>query len=192
IASETEGAMAGNLDMKELEDLVRRDEIDTVLTVFADLQGRLMGKRVVGRHFLGHVAGEGVHACAYLLTVDVDLGPLPGYKFASWSTGYPDMNAVPALTPLRRIPWLEKTALVFCDLYTEEGEPVEVSPRRILQRQVDRATKQGYRIMVASELELYLFKESFTETRAKRYHGLRPVSQYIEDYHILPTTKEAA
>ena len=61
--------MPGNLDLKQLEDLVRRDEIDTVLTVFPDGQGRLMGKRVVGRHFLGHVAGEGVHACAYLLTV---------------------------------------------------------------------------------------------------------------------------
>ena len=100
------------------------------------------------------------------------------------------MKAVPDLGTLRRIPWLEKTALVFCDLYTEEGEPIEVSPRRILQRQVDRAAKLGYRVMVASELELYLFKESFAEARAKRYHGLTPVSQYIEDYHILQTTKE--
>ena len=89
--------MPGNLDLRELEDLVRRDEIDTVLTVFPDVQGRLMGKRVVGRHFLGHVAGEGVHACAYLLTVDVDMEPLPGYKFASWATGYQDMKAVPDL-----------------------------------------------------------------------------------------------
>jgi glutamine synthetase len=102
------------------------------------------------------------------------------------------MKAVPDLGTLRRIPWLEKTALVFCDLYTEEGERVEVSPRRILQRQVDRAAKQGYRVMVASELELYLFKETFAEARAKRYHGLTPVSQYIEDYHILQTTKEGA
>ena len=182
--------MPGNLNVRELEDLVRRDEIDTVLTVFPDVQGRLMGKRVVGRHFLDHVAGEGVHACAYLLTVDVDMEPLQGYKFASWATGYQDMKAVPDLGTLRRIPWLEKTALVLCDVYTEEGESVEVSPRRILQRQVDRAAKLGYRIMVASELELYLFRESFAEARAKRYHGLTPVSQYIEDYHILQTTKE--
>ena len=70
------------------------DEIDTVLTVFPDVQGRLMGKRVVGRHFLEHIAGDGVHACAYLLTVDVDMEPLPGYRFASWATGYQDMKAV--------------------------------------------------------------------------------------------------
>jgi glutamine synthetase len=182
--------MAGNLDLAQLEALVRGDEIDTVLTVFADVQGRLMGKRVVGRHFLDHVAGDGVHACAYLLTVDVDMEPLPGYRFASWATGYQDMKAVPDLSTIRRIPWLPKTALVFCDLFTEEGEPIEVSPRRILQRQVERAAKAGYRVLVASELELYLFKESFAEARAKRYHGLTPVSQYLEDYHILQTTKE--
>ena len=173
--------MAGNLDPKELETLVRQDEIDTVLTVFPDVQGRLMGKRVVGRYFLEHVAAEGVHACAYLLTVDVDMEPLPGYKFASWATGYQDVNAVPDLSTLRRVPWLPKTALVFCDVYTEEGEPVEVSPRRILRRQLERAAKAGYRVMVGSELELYLFKESFAEARAKRYHDLTPVSQYLED-----------
>ncbi|HSE96448.1 MAG TPA: glutamine synthetase family protein [Methylomirabilota bacterium] len=182
--------MPGMLTAKELEELVRRDEIDTVLTVFPDLQGRLMGKRVVGRHFLEHVAGEGVHACAYLLTVDVDMEPLPGYRFASWATGYQDMKAVPDLATLRRIPWLDKTALVFCDLYTEEGERVEVSPRRILQRQVEQAARAGYRVMVASELELYLFRESFAEARAKRYQDLTPVSHYAEDYHIFQTTKE--
>jgi glutamine synthetase len=182
--------MAGNLDLDSLTALVRRDEIDTVLTVFPDVQGRLMGKRVVGRHFVEHIAEEGVHACAYLLTVDVDMEPLPGYKFASWTTGYQDMKAVPDLATLRRIPWLPKTALVFCDLYTEEGEPVAVSPRCLLKRQVERARKAGYRVMVASELELYLFKESFAEARAKRYHDLTPVSQYLEDYHILQTTKE--
>jgi glutamine synthetase len=182
--------MGGNLDLKTLEALVRRDEIDTVLTVFPDVQGRLMGKRVVGRHFLEHVADEGVHACAYLLTVDVDMEPLPGYQFASWATGYQDMKVVPDFATLRLIPWLSKTALVFCDLHTEEGEPVEVSPRRILQRQIERARKAGYRVMVASELELYIFKESFAEGRTKRYHDLTPVSQYLEDYHILQTTKE--
>ena len=182
--------MAGLLNLEELTALVRRGEIDTVLTVFPDAQGRLMGKRVVGRHFVEHILEEGVHACAYLLTVDVDMEPLPGYRFASWATGYQDMKAVPDVATLRRIPWLPGTALVFCDLYTEEGEPIEVSPRWILKRQIERARKARYRVMTASELELYLFKESFAEARAKRYHDLTPVSQYLEDYHILQTTKE--
>lgn len=182
--------LPGLLDLAELEGLVRRGEVDTVLTVFPDLQGRLMGKRVTGAFFLDHVAREGVHACAYLFTVDVDMEPLPGYRFASWATGYQDVRAVPDLATLRRIPWLDRTALVFCDVYTEEGEPVGISPRWILKRQVERARRAGYRVMVGSELELYVFRESYEAARARRYHGLTPVSQYLEDYHILQTTKE--
>jgi glutamine synthetase len=182
--------MPGKLALKELEALIQRGEIDTVLTVFPDVQGRLMGKRVVGHYFLDHVAGEGLHACIYLLTVDIDMEPLPGFNLTSWEKGYGDMQMVPDMGTLRLIPWLPKTALVFCDVYTEEGEPIDEAPRWVLRRQVERATEAGYTVKMGSELELYLFKESFEEARAKRYHGLTPVSGYLEDYHILQTSRE--
>jgi len=178
------------VDLKGLESLIRKGEVDTVLTVFADGLGRLLGKRVVGRHFLDHVLEDGVHACIYLFTVDMEMEPLPGFKLTSWERGYGDMKLVPDLSTWRLIPWLPKTALVFCDVYTEEGEPIEESPRWILKRQIERSRKQGFLVKTASELELYLFKETFDEARAKRYHGLTPVSGYLEDYHILQTSKE--
>src|SRR5499426_907491 len=182
--------MPGRLDLRSLEALVRGGEIDTVLTVFPDGYGRLMGKRVVARHFLEHVAGDGVHACIYLFTVDMEMEPVPGFKLTSWERGYGDMKMTPDLATLRRIPWLPKTALVFCDVYTEEGEPIEEAPRWVLKRQVARAAAQGYVVKTAAELELYCFRESFEEARAKRYQNLTPVSDYLEDYHILQTTKE--
>ncbi len=182
--------MPGRLDPKTLEALIRKDEVDTVLAVFPDGQGRLMGKRVVGRYFLDHVADEGVHACIYLFTVDMEMEPLPGFKLTSWERGYGDMKLVPDMGTLRLIPWLPKTALVFCDVLTEEGEPIEEAPRWILKRQIERAVQEGYVVKVGSELELYIFKETFDEARRKRYHGLTPVSGYLEDYHILQTTKE--
>jgi hypothetical protein len=67
-----EASMAGNLDLRELEDLIRKEEVHTVLTVFPDIQGRLMGKRVVGHYFLDHVAAEGLQACLYLVGVYSD------------------------------------------------------------------------------------------------------------------------
>ncbi len=177
-------------DAKGLEARIKKGEVDTVLTVFADGLGRLLGKRVVARYFLDHVLHDGVHACIYLFTVDMEMEPLPGFKLASWERGYGDMKLVPDLATWRLLPWLPKTALVFCDVYTEEGEPIEEAPRWVLRRQLERATKAGYRVKTASELELYLFKESFDEARAKRYHGLTPVSNYLEDYHILQTSRE--
>src|SRR6267142_4065581 len=183
-------AMPGRLDLRSLEALVRRGEIDTVLTVLPDGYGRLLGKRVVARHFLEHVARDGVNACIYLFTVDMEMEPLPGFKLTSWERGYGDMKMVPDLTTLRLIPWLPKTALVFCDVYTEEGERIEEAPRWILKRQLERAASLGYVVKTAAELELYCFKESFEEARRKRHHDLTPVSGYLEDYHILQTSKE--
>ena len=182
--------MPGRLDLKQLEQLITKGEIDTVLTVFPDTVGRLMGKRVVGRYFLDHVAGEGAHACIYLFTVDMEMEPLPGYKLTSWQRGYGDMKVVPDLGTARVIPWLPKTALVFCDVYTEEGEPIEEAPRWVLRRQLERSARQGFVVKTAAELELYCFRESFEAARAKRYQGLTPVAGYLEDYHILQTTKE--
>ena len=182
--------MPGRLDLPTLTQLIRKGDVDTVLTVVPDTFGRLMGKRVVGRHFLDSVADEGVHACIYLFTCDMEMEPLPGFKLTSWERGYGDMKLVPDYGTLRLIPWLSKTALVICDVYTEEGEPIEEAPRWMLKRQIERAAKQGYVVKTAAELELYCFRESFEEARARRYHGLTPVGGYLEDYHILQTTKE--
>jgi glutamine synthetase len=182
--------MSGQLDLKTLTALVRRGDIDTVLTVFPDTYGRLLGKRVVARHFLEHTVRDGGHACIYLFTVDMEMEPLPGFTLTSWERGYGDMKMVPDLTTLRRIPWLAHTALVFCDVYSEEGEPLEEAPRWVLKRQLARARQLGYVVKTAAELELYVFRESFEEARARRYQSLTPASTYLEDYHILQTTKE--
>ncbi len=182
--------MPGGLDLKALAQLVRGGALDTVLTVVPDGYGRLMGKRVVARHFLDHVAAHGAHACIYLFTVDMEMEPLPGFALTSWERGYGDMHMVPDLGTLRLVPWLPKTALVFCDVYTEDGEPIEEAPRWILRRQVARAAALGFTVKVAAELELYCFRESFDEARARRYRDLTPVAGYLEDYHILQTSRE--
>ena len=182
--------MPGRLDAKTLESLIRKDEIDTVLAVFPDGYGRLLGKRLVARHFLEHVIDDGVHACIYLFTVDMEMEPLPGFKLTSWQRGYGDMKMVPDLGTTRLIPWLPKTALVFCDVYDDDGTPIEEAPRWVLKRQLERAAALGYVVKTAAELELYCFRESFETAHGKRYHGLTPVSGYLEDYHILQTTRE--
>jgi glutamine synthetase len=183
--------MAGNLDRRALEKRIGNGDIDTVLVVFPDMQGRFMGKRVMGDFFLREILGdEGMHACNYLLTVDVDMEPLPGYRYANWDKGYGDFAMVPDMNTLRLIPWLDKTALVICDVLSEEGDIVEVAPRQILKRQLERAKDKGYRVMCGSELEFFLFKDSYEEASAKRFQDLAPHSDYIEDYHILQTTKD--
>src|SRR5438128_12367737 len=143
--------MPGRLALKQLEQLIRKGEVDTVLTVFPDTFGRLMGKRVVGSYFLDHVADEGANACIYLFTVDMEMEPLPGFKLTSWERGYGDMKLVPDLPTMRRIPWLPGTALVFCDVQGEDGELIEEAPRTVLKRQIARAAQAGYLVKTAAE-----------------------------------------
>jgi glutamine synthetase len=175
-----------------LAELVREGSVDTVVVAFPDLQGRLVGKRVTGPFWLDHVSGpEGIEVCNYLVAVDVDMTPLPGYRFANWEQGYGDVRAVPDLSTIRLCPWIERTALVLCDLAdVATGEPVEVSPRQILRRQVERAAAAGYRVMFGAEIELFLFRDSYEEAAAKGYAGLRPGSDHIDDYAVLQTTKD--
>ncbi|HEY5011850.1 MAG TPA: glutamine synthetase family protein [Acidimicrobiia bacterium] len=183
----------GMLNAAQLEERARSGDIDTILVVFPDLQGRLLGKRVTGHFWCEQMrAGAGeIHACNYLLAVDSEMNVLSGYEFANWDKGYGDFALRADLTTIREIPWLPRTALVICDLFDEAtGEPIEVSPRRILQRQVERARALGYSVMMASELEFFLFKESLDEAAAKGYADLTPHSQVIEDYHILQTTRD--
>src|SRR5690606_4444670 len=100
------------LSLDRLRSLVDDGDIDTVVVAFPDNQGRLVGKRVMGRYFLDVVANGSVEACNYLLAVDVEMNPLPGYKAFNWDQGYGDFSMVPDLNTLRLVPWLEKTALV--------------------------------------------------------------------------------
>src|SRR6476660_368576 len=181
--------LAGRLDGADLDRLIADGDVDTVLVVFPDLQGRLIGKRVTGHFFQDHVLDDGIEACNYLLAVDVDMTPVPGYEFANWDKGYGDFLCRHDLSTLRTIPWLETTVLVLCDLFDEDGGgPVEVSPRGILHRQVERAAAAVYTVMCGSELEFFLFRDTYEEAQAKGFDGLEYHSQFIEDYHILQTT----
>lgn len=178
------------LTIETLPHQIQSGDLHTVVVAFPDLQGRPVGKRVTGAYFLDHVLHHGIEICDYLLACDVDMHPLPGYDFANWDTGYGDLTAVVDPRTVRPLPWTPGSALVLCDLLTTNGHPVEVSPRHILRRQVERAASLGVTVKCATELEFYLFLDSFTEAAQKRWHGLVPHSTSIEDYQLQQTARE--
>jgi glutamine synthetase len=179
------------LDIETLKQMVADERIETVLTVFPDMYGRLMGKRITGSYFVNAVLNHAIHACDYLLACDMEMDPAPGYAFTSWEAGYGDFRLVPDLKTLRLASWLDRTAIVLCDVYEEENDKlVEIAPRSMLRNQIERATSKGYVAMGGSELELYVFKDTYAEAAEKKYVDLEPLGNYIEDYHILQGTKE--
>lgn len=182
-------APTGYLSLDQLRDAVADGHVDTVIVAFTDMQGRLVGKRVSARLFLEDVAAHGAECCNYLLAVDVEMNTVDGYAMSSWERGYGDMAMIPDFTTLRIAPWLEATALVTADLQWLDGTPVEASPRRILQRQLERLAERGLTAHVGTELEFIVFDDSYRDAWRKGYRDLTPASDYNIDYALLASTR---
>lgn len=183
-------AIPGMLTADELRDAIRTGDIETVIAVFPDLYGRLVGKRITGRYFRDEVLGHGMHVCDYLLACDMEMDPVPGYRFTSWAEGYGDMRCLVDLGTLRRATWIDRTAIVLCDVFEEERDvPVDVAPRNILRKQLARVQQMGYRAMGASELELFVLNETYETAQQKGFDNLQTLGWFIEDYHVLQGAK---
>ena len=181
----------GMLDLDTLHALVTAERIETVIVAFTDHIGRLMGKRFDAQYFVDEIAAHGTHGCNYLLTVDMEMTPVPGYTYANWHLGYGDFHTVPDLSTLRIASWLDKTALVLCDVEDEKAHAlVSVAPRTVLKKQLDRAAAMGFEVKAASELEYYIYEDSYRAASVKGYDKLVPAGWYLEDYHILQGTRE--
>jgi glutamine synthetase len=179
----------GLLTLQHLKEKVEMDDIETVILAFTDHYGRLVGKRFDAEFFL-ETAEDGTHGCDYLLTTDMEMEPVPGYRFANWELGYGDFHLVPDLATLREATWLEKTAIVLCDVVDDKTHGhVAEAPRSILQKQIEQARAAGFETFAASELEYYTFENSYREAFQQHFQDLTPTGWYLEDYHILQGTR---
>jgi glutamine synthetase len=175
--------------LEELHELVDRGDVDTVVVALADMQGRVMGKRLTARHFLDEVLENGAEACNYLLAVDVDMNTVEGYAMTSWEGGYGDFVLRPDLGTLRRIPWLEGTALCMADVVWHDGSDVVASPRQILRRQLDRLAERGWQAFAGTELEFIIFRDTYEQAWEKGFRDLTPANLYNVDYSLLGTAR---
>ena len=180
----------GKLTIDELRKKVRSEEIETIIVAFTDHYGRLMGKRYDGDFFLESVVDSGSHACDYLLTTDMEMEPVQGYSFANWELGYGDFHLIPDLSSLRIAAWLDKTAIVLCDIHNEKNHSqVKVAPRSILNGQISKLKQSGFSAFAATELEYYMLENDYRSLHESNYSSLKPAGWYIEDYHILQGTR---
>jgi glutamine synthetase len=176
--------------LEELQAMVRDGRIDTLIVAITDMQGRLMGKRVQAQAFLDGVIDHGAHFCTYLLGTDMEMNTPEGFALMNWETGYGDWIAEPVWDTLRFLPWLEKTAIVLSDTYTEEDHAeIAVSPRTILKRQVARAAERGITVKAGSEFEYYVLKDTWDQLAENGFAIPQRFGTYNEDYHLLQATK---
>jgi glutamine synthetase len=178
------------MTLQALKTQIRSGTIDTVLVAFPDPLGRLVGKRFRGDVFLESVLKHGTHCCNYLLAVNMEMDPQDGFKVASWDAGFGDFSLRPDLETLRVLPWQAGAALVLCDYVRADGSLVKEAPRSVLRAQLARLQKLGFTCLCASELEFYLFNQTYHSAFASGYRDLQPSSDYRIDYHLMQPTRD--
>ncbi len=179
----------GRLSRDELLVLIERDEVDTVILAITDLQGRLQGKRVDARFFADDLTSGVVEGCSYLLASDVDMRTVDGFALTSWERGYGDLAFKADFATIRRVPWFERTVIIFCDVETTDGAPVAASPRQVLQRQVRRLAERGWYGLTGTELEFIVFNTSYEDAWNSGYRHMVPANQYNVDYSLQGTSR---
>ena len=173
------------LTTDEVRHAVAAGEIDTVIVAFTDMQGRLQGKYLHAAYFVEHALGHGVEGCNYLLAVDTEMNTVAGYTISSWESGYGDMVFDLDESTFRRVPWLERTVMVQCDLHTTDNKPVPMSPRSMLQRQMRRAADHGWKAVSGTELEFVIYENTYEDAWTRGYRDLTPSNQYNIDYSVI-------
>ena len=182
------------MDVAEIKQLIEEGQIEYVKIGAADIEGVYRGKRVAAKHFLNSLE-DGFAQCDVLFGWDIGEVVLPNLKFSNWERGFADIVMKPDLATFAVEPWEDRVASAICDLWTEHGERVSISPRYVLQRVVERAQAMGYEPVAAAELEFRFFRENMVSLRDKDFGPdltpLNPgfncyaISQASADEHLL-------
>ena len=182
------------MEIADIKRLVDEGKVEYVKIGAPDIEGVYRGKRVAATHFLNSLE-EGFGQCDVLFGWDIGEVVLPNLKFSNWERGFADIVMKPDLSTFALVPWEERVASCVCDLWTEQGEPVRISPRYVLQRVVERARSMGYEALAAAELEFRFFRETQMSLRDKDFGpNLTPlnpgfncyaISQASADEHVL-------
>ncbi|MGD0559392.1 MAG: glutamine synthetase family protein [Streptosporangiaceae bacterium] len=175
------------MTLEELTIAIETGKVDTVVVAITDMQGRLQGKRFHARFFLDEVVPHGTEACAYLLAVDTDMNTVDGYPLSSWDNGYGDFALEPDISTSRIIPWQPGTILMLADVLSLDHDPVAVSPRQVLRKQIARLGDLGWTAYAGTELEFIVFEGGYEQAWDSGYRGLVPANRYNVDYSVLGT-----
>jgi glutamine synthetase len=146
--------------MADVEFEIEKKDVDTLMVVFSDLQGRLVGRRVTTDFFTSEALPHGLPVPAHLLSTDAT-GRLTGsFALSSPDNGYRDLILRIDTSTLFRMPWEQGTVGVLGDLEFPDGTVVTMSPRAILRRQLERFDTVGLSALLAANTQFTVVGDS--------------------------------
>ena len=146
-----------NIPAQSLERPLKQQGISEVECMISDFTGIARGKIASTGRFLEE-GGMRLPESVLLQTVTGDFVDDQAF-YALLDEAGVDMFCRPAPEAIYVMPWLtEPTALVIHDTFDKFGNPIELSPRNVLKRVLGLYADNGWKPVVAPELEFYLTK----------------------------------
>jgi glutamine synthetase len=169
-------------------------ELETISVCVPDHYGRLAGKQIAASR-LETVLATGLNMPDFHLITGPDNLPAAGLSETGEHTGFPDDVLWPDLPTLRQLPWNPSTAMVLAQP-RRDGTVIAQAPRTILQRQAERLGRFGLCAWVATELEFYVFADSYPaacrRSRAVQVRGEGHRTPAVAGGHVHGPARSAA
>ena len=136
---------------------------ELVRLAWCDVHGQLRGKTVVASA-AERALRDGIGLVSTLMLKDTSdrtvykvfepggTQDLPGFGQAN------NLVLLPDPTSLRQLPWTTGTAWMRGQPWFEDGTPVELDTRRVLQRALERLHKAGYQLRCGLEVEFHIYR----------------------------------
>lgn len=181
----------GPISLEELRSEAAAGAIDAIVLITPDNSGRCLTKRVPTHRFLKeHASTDAFKVPLMLWGVDIEQNYRDGLDHVGgMGQGVPDVYLVPDLTTIRHVPWLPSTPVVICDPSLPDGSPLTYAPRHLLKTQLGRLESLGVTLQAATELEFYLFDESYEDAWNADHRGLTAASRYHAAYDAIASIK---
>lgn len=133
----------------EIQRIVKKENVRFLRLQFTDITGVLKNVEVPGSQFGKALDGE----------IMFDGSSIEGFVRIEES----DMLLVPDLATFTVNPWTNpdgsKVARLICDVHRPDGAPFEGCPRSALKRQMAKAKRKGFTMVVGPEAEFFLFQK---------------------------------
>lgn len=164
------------MDMDTINQLIEENGIEVVRVVFNDNANVARARNIPVKFFRDTVMEKGVQYPSAMLSVDTAANFVLAAG-AGFSGGYGSWLLKIDPETFKVIPWAKKSARVIADLYTLEGEPVNIAPRSVLKRVLNELDHDGLKTYGAAELEFYIFKQYDQSGYEPTWTGLQCYSE---------------
>jgi glutamine synthetase len=181
--------MEEKADFRKTLERLEHANVKKVKVAVCDIDGVLRGKYL---HFdkFAAAADSGFGFCNVVLGWDSADVCYDNVKYTGWHSGYPDQLLQLDPTTERSVPWDNNVPFFLGHFVKSDLSPLEICPRQVLRRVVERAEAMGFSPKNGMEFEWFNFRETAQSLDEKGYIRPEPITPGMFGYSLIRAGQE--